>query len=600
MASTALPIPPESGVATQTPLWRTILLLWLGLSALVTAIHWPNITNVVFPDPDDTLRLIQVRDWLAGQNWFDVHQYRMNPPLGGPMHWSRLVDIPIAAMILLLRPLLGPEGAEMGALILVPLLTLGVAMQLVARLGVRLYDRQTAVLAAAAILMASMVLFQLRPMRIDHHGWQMVLALGAMLALLDQRVVRGGVIMGLMLAIWLNISMEALPFAVIFLGVSGLGWLQDNAQRWRLASAAGTLFAASAMLFAGTRGLGDLANYCDAVSPVYLMVLGLAAGACALMAVINPANRFVLLGGFGAAGLGIAAAAAGVAPQCTSGAFAELDPLVRQFWLERVGEGLPIWEQTPPVMAGILVTPLVALYALARRLWSAPLAPENRNYLAYALVIAGSFAISLLVARSSSIAVLIALPAASAIVLQWLARARTQTNVALRLAMMLLALLALAPSVAVKGVMRFTPAQALEDKVKAAEACQVQASLSALNRFDPAIMLVPLDISPAMLYATQHKVLASGHHRNDAAMADLIRAFGGDDATAREIVDRRQIDYIGYCPGMWEPMVYERSFPDGLMARLEAGKTPDWLEPVKDPALGQFRLWKVREQQPST
>lgn len=597
MASAALPIPPERGVATKAPLWRTILILWLGLSALVTAIHWPNIAERVFPDPDDTLRLIQVRDWLAGQNWFDVHQYRMNPPEGGPMHWSRLVDIPIAAIILLLRPLFGPDGAELGALILVPLLTLGVAMQLVARLGVRLYDRQTAILSAAAILMASMVLFQLRPMRIDHHGWQMVLALGAMLALLDQRAARGGAIMGLILAIWLNISMEALPFALIFLGVAGLGWSQDGDQRWRLASAAGVLFAASLLLFAATRGFGDLTNYCDAVSPLYLMVLGLAAVACSGLAVLNPANRLVLTGAFGAAGLGIVAAAAGVAPQCTSGAFAELDPLVRQFWLERVGEGLPIWEQTPPVMAGILVTPLVALYALARRLWSAPFAAENLDYLGYASVIAGSFAISLLVARSSSIAVLIALPAASAIVLQWLARARMQPRLSARIALMLLALLALAPSVAVKAVMRFTPQQALEDKVKAAEACQVQASLSALNRYDPAIMLVPLDISPAMLYATRHKVLASGHHRNDAAMADLIRAFGGDDATAREIVDRRGIDYVGFCPGMWEPMVYERSFPQGLMARLEAGKAPAWLEPVKDPALGQFRLWRVRGDQ---
>ena len=41
----------------------------------------------------------QVRDWMAGQSWFDVVQHRLNPPLGVDMHWSRLVDAPIAAIM---------------------------------------------------------------------------------------------------------------------------------------------------------------------------------------------------------------------------------------------------------------------------------------------------------------------------------------------------------------------------------------------------------------------------------------------------------------------------------------------------------------------
>ena len=46
-------------------------------------------------------------DFLAGQSWFDVTQYRSNPPIGAPMHWSRLVDVPIAGLILLLAPFVG-------------------------------------------------------------------------------------------------------------------------------------------------------------------------------------------------------------------------------------------------------------------------------------------------------------------------------------------------------------------------------------------------------------------------------------------------------------------------------------------------------------
>ena len=33
-------------------------------------------------DPDSTMRLVQVRDLLAGQGWFDLVQHRLAPPDG--------------------------------------------------------------------------------------------------------------------------------------------------------------------------------------------------------------------------------------------------------------------------------------------------------------------------------------------------------------------------------------------------------------------------------------------------------------------------------------------------------------------------------------
>src|SRR5215831_3130163 len=48
---------------------------------------------------DDAMRLVQVRDFLAGQAWFDLTQYRLNPPEGVTMHWSRLIDLPLALLI---------------------------------------------------------------------------------------------------------------------------------------------------------------------------------------------------------------------------------------------------------------------------------------------------------------------------------------------------------------------------------------------------------------------------------------------------------------------------------------------------------------------
>jgi hypothetical protein len=69
------------------------------------------------------MRLQQVRDWLAGQSWFDVTQYRVDPPHGLPMHWSRLLDVPLAAVILLVRPFAGQPAGELAACIVVPFFT---------------------------------------------------------------------------------------------------------------------------------------------------------------------------------------------------------------------------------------------------------------------------------------------------------------------------------------------------------------------------------------------------------------------------------------------------------------------------------------------
>ncbi|OYW62342.1 MAG: hypothetical protein B7Z31_01275, partial [Rhodobacterales bacterium 12-65-15] len=48
---------------------------------------------------DDLMRLQQVRDWLGGQSWFDTTQYRILPPEGVSIHWSRYVDLGIAAFL---------------------------------------------------------------------------------------------------------------------------------------------------------------------------------------------------------------------------------------------------------------------------------------------------------------------------------------------------------------------------------------------------------------------------------------------------------------------------------------------------------------------
>jgi len=114
--------------------------LWL---AATVAIALPSISGGVFDamSTDDAMRLVQIRDLISGQGWFDLFQYRLDPPAGILMHWSRIIDAPLAAIILLLRPLIGTHGAEAAVLFLWPLLLLAAALVLVAAIAGQMSSR---------------------------------------------------------------------------------------------------------------------------------------------------------------------------------------------------------------------------------------------------------------------------------------------------------------------------------------------------------------------------------------------------------------------------------------------------------------------------
>src|SRR5690606_13199025 len=138
-----------------------------------------------------------VRALLDGQGWYDLRQYRLNPPAGADIHWSRLVDLPIAGLKLLFMPLFGGRIAEQIAVAVAPLLPMLVAMLALAAAVRRLLGRGAFLLAMLLIACAGSARGMWVPLRIDHHGWQLAMHAIAVMALTDPRRARGGVILGL-------------------------------------------------------------------------------------------------------------------------------------------------------------------------------------------------------------------------------------------------------------------------------------------------------------------------------------------------------------------------------------------------------------------
>ncbi|HEV2748254.1 MAG TPA: hypothetical protein VGW34_13260 [Allosphingosinicella sp.] len=579
--------------AARASLWP-FAIIYLFTCILSVIVNFETIAEVKFPDPDDALRLQQVRDWIAGQSWFDLRQYRMNPPEGAPMHWSRLVDVPIAAMIVLLTPLLGSAAAEVAAMTLVPLLTLGAAMALIAAVTHRLLGREHAILAMLLVPVSVAVVHQLRPMRIDHHGWQMVLAAGALLAALDWRPHRSGLIVGALAAIWLTISLEGLPFAAALVALMAFRWLADPREGVRLVATAAGLAVTSLALFALTRGGGDwLINHCDQLSPVHLAMFGIGAGGCLAVSRLGGLpwwGRLLLLGGLGAAALAMMLA---IAPQCRSGPFGSLDPLVREFWYERVQEGLPLWRQTPSQAATAIAFPLVGLFGSWRAFRTA--AGERREAWAIVLfLLAAAMLTTVAVERAGSVANLLAVPGGAFIFQAALMRARGAGSLRRRAAATLAALLLIGPGHVVYAASLMLADQERIRQLREAGTCMDADELAVLSQLPPSDIAAPLDLSPAIVVLTGHRIIASGHHRNEAAMRDTIRLFTLPPDQAREVLVKRSIDYVAICPNLSEPQLYTFYAPRGLMALLERGGRPDWLEPVPVAGAERLRVWRVK------
>jgi len=619
MADTSLSYPEiDQRFATRTKTaakWPArVLIMWLVLAVLLLIIDAPMIIAWRFGDPDDALRLIEVRDLLAGQSWFDVHQYRIAAPAGVPMHWSRLVDIPLAGMILILRPLLGTAMAELVTVVAVPLLTLLAALMLVGRLTAKFFDTETVGIACLVTGIGGPLLFQMTPMRIDHHGWQIVMALAALNGLAARDPLRGGLVIGAALAASLAISIEGLPLTVVFLAVLALRGLLGTAQSpgnigkppltarafTGLAAASAALALASLAVFLTTRGLGDLVTHCDQISPIHLALFGVAALGTAAIVATTPRHWPIALGALGLTAAATLGLYLGVAPQCRGGAFVALDPVVMKFWYEGVGEGMPFWHLPLAVAIESIGVPLVGLIAIFI-LWHSAKRPEERLWWRdHALVLTGALIIGAMLSRASANACGIAAMPTGVLVLRWIIALRTAkpTRRILGYLGILLVLMPPLPVVAWGRVATLlNPAKNAHADyagIPTVSQCRYRIAARALNTLPATDLFLPLDIGPDILVRTHQRVIATGHHRGAAGMHDVITAFMGTPDQAHAIITRRHATWVAVCPDVSEQANYIHDAPNGFMAQLLHGKTPAWLEPVNLAPGSHIRFWRVK------
>ena len=180
-----------SGIRENAKLWLAALAVAVCFTMLAWAQKSPFDAPILLKGTDDMLRMVNVRDLLAGQNWFDLMQMRLGVEPGTLMHWSRLIDVPIAALVMLGNAF--SEGAgERFAAIVWPFLTFVAAIAgLLA--GVRRASGSSNMLPAFIIggfALTGSGVFESGV--IDHHNVQLALTIWLIVTLLPGTAAKPG------------------------------------------------------------------------------------------------------------------------------------------------------------------------------------------------------------------------------------------------------------------------------------------------------------------------------------------------------------------------------------------------------------------------
>ena len=573
-----------------------VLLFWLGASAWFLYQRWLPIQWFGLGDTDDNLRMMEVRGLLSGQGWFDLRQYRLDPPVGANIHWSRLVDLPIAGIKLALLPFMNGAAAERAAVAVAPLLPMLVTMAAMAGAVRRLLGPVAVPVALALLLCAHSVRGMWMPLRIDHHGWQLAMLSLAVLALTDRRPARGGLLLGATTAVSLTIGLEMLLYLAAAGGVVALVWVRDRGEAPRLAAYGASLAAGCGLGFLLFASYDNRLAVCDALSPVWLTTLGAAGAAGVLLSRLRTESwvKRLLIGG--AAAVAVAAFYALAWPHCL-GRLEGSTPELEEMWLSRVREARPIYTHSSLVMAAVLALPGAGLIGYALMIW------RNRRDAEALIPWAGLAFLAIIPAallfwqtRAGPSAQLLSIPGATALAWLLIGWAQSRPQMLVRVLGSVLAFYAVSGLAVQNAVQQLTPdkANAKQNAISQANGrCPTLAALRPIAQQPKGYVLTHVDLGPRLITVTHHDAVAGPYHRNQQAILDVMKGFRGTPEAAQAMIARRGIDYVLICPGLSETTVYRAESPKGFYAQLAKGKVPAWLAPIPLPKDNPYRMWRV-------
>ncbi|MCJ8236984.1 hypothetical protein [Peteryoungia algae] len=603
-------LPEASKFSRPRPLVIWVLVYGLVTTAMLMLLNLPAASDYVGADNDDVMRLVQVRDLLAGQSWFDLTQYRLGLDGGTLMHWSRLIDLPIALLISLFSPILPLEQAEALALLVWPLL---LTLPLLAAMAVAARRMGDDVAMHIALMLTSVFVVtsnRFLPGSIDHHNVQLVLVATIAAGLLDpSRGASGHALAGLAAAMAIAIGAETTPLIAVACATVGILWAVEGPAYARAARAFSLtlLISLSALFFATVPPAQYDVVTCDSLSLGFYAVVGIGSAAL-FIATQLPGMQDVRLRVLAIAvtGVLVGIGAVTIAPQCLQNPLDELDPLLQSLWLSGVVEAQSVLAQAEKDPSAFGAFYAVGFFAICVCLFRIVNADRPRAHAIILALVGVCFAIALVQVRGAIFANLLAIPPLALLIAELRRKARNapdQLGIGLLFALTaflsvpsawaLFGVLAVEGTAGVTNRMKFMAGGSAATSSEGGPTCEAPAGFAALAGLPKGTVAAASDFGPEILRFTHHRTLSGPYHRNQGGMLTEIHIGLAEPEEAAAFLRGSGVDYLVFCPTFAQTQVMAAMKTDGLYAQLLAGKVPGYLRPVPIGGPSGLQIYRV-------
>lgn len=581
-------------IAQPSRLIWLICLVAIAVLLLNVALRAPQIAEImVRGGGDELMRLQQVRDWLGGQSWFDTTQYRILPPEGVSIHWSRYVDLGIAAFLVPASWFLSQTAAEHLAVILWPTFLGCVAVLVIGFSNNRLLGPAAAIGALVTFLTWSKLGGEFGVGRIDHHGIQMLCGTVVFyLSLLPGRKLSLGAGAGVVTALCLAIGLEMLPlFAVLWaMMVLRHAFDEPGAGQWLIGFCAAFAVAAPLLFVGQTPMSGWWINHCDIMARplLALAAIGIVAS---LMPVVfarsltHPAARLFVSLALTAAGIWLASP---LLLPCLAGPYAGTTPEVRLIIESRIIEAmsaLRMWDALPRVLFRVLIPAVVITLLALGAVWlmrgriTRPIGIALIQ--AFGVVIVG-FGFALLQMRAANL-----MTPAVPFLAGFLVHGFVTIPRSHRLRGPAALLLILAVPAVIESASRFIARPQQQTAAAASNAttgpfCRDARVVPEIASLPTSLVFTTGNIGPAILVYTPHAITSAWYHRSAAAFHNGLIAFESRALLQKALASSRA-DYLVVCVGLADERAIDRIAAEGW---------PEWLVEVTEDR-EHVRVFKV-------
>ncbi len=588
-------------------IWRISAVFGLAIIALQLFIYFYNATDYVGIDSDDSMRLVEVRDFLAGQGWFDLYQYRLGPEGGTLMHWSRLIDAPIAALIALFNRFFEMHAAEAIALAIWPQVLIFPLMASIALAAFRLGGRNAMLIALVIATCMVLELIRFRPGGIDHHNVQMVLVAAIAAFLLDpDRRASNFAAAGLAAALALTIGAETTPVIAAACVIVAIMWAMDGEEYRSAAFAfASGLGLGSAVLFVATTPVTRyMAITCDNFSFGYLAATLTGAALLALcVRLMSGRPRIARFASLTAIGVATGLLAAALIPHCIVNPLGDLDPLLVELWLNKVVEArsvISLLESQPAAAGSFYAIGFMAIATCLIRIL------HNDRRTAHAILLGLliiSWVVTLIQIRGYMFSNLLGIIVLAALVSDLRELHSSQPkNQGAAMAFLIAALVSIPAFWAIAGGLGTAAARQLgfematrmgrsgEDRKE----CASDAVMNALASLPTGRIMTSSNLGSMLLRKTPHNVLTAAYHRNQTGMLAEIRASIAEPVEAESVMRQAGVSIVYYCKSDSRAAWFAKQYPAGLYANLDAGNVPDYLELQKSISSDNVGIYRLK------